>query len=66
MLSNLDKLINSELYQNTLSEAEEKETCQNFCKFFELLNQIAEANPQVINQKENVNDVLYENNGSKN
>jgi hypothetical protein len=65
MLSNLDKLINIELYQNTLSEAEEKETCQNFCKFFELLNKIAEANPQVISQ-ENVNDVLYENNGSKN
>ena len=66
MLSNLDKLINSELYQNTLSETEEKEVCNDFCKFFELLNQIATENPQVINQKENVNDVLYENNGSKN
>jgi hypothetical protein len=65
-MSNLDKLIDSELYQNTLSEQDRKETEGNFCAFLDVLKEIADANPQVINQKENVNDVLYENNGSQN
>jgi hypothetical protein len=56
-MSSLDKLINSELYQNTLSEQDEKEVYGNLCIFFQTLKQIATENPQVINQKENVNDV---------
>ena len=65
-MSNLDKLINSELYQNTLSEQDEKEAEGSFCVFLDMLKEIATENPQVINQKENVNDVVYENNRSKN
>lgn len=65
-MSNLDKLINSELYQNTLSEQDEKEACSFSCAFLSMLQEIATENPQVINQQENVNDVVYENNGSKN
>ena len=65
-MSSLDKLINSELYQNTLSEQDEKEAEGSFCAFLDMLKEIATENPQVINQKENVNDVLYENHRSKN
>lgn len=64
-MSNLDKLIHSELYQNTLSEQDEKETEGRFYIFLDVLKEIATENPQVMNQK-NITDVLYENNRNQN